>query len=117
MIAGALILLLIIGGAYAASRRATAMEGELRRRVTAANEALAHARSEDRGWELSSLETAARSAFQARGSGLTVDELHLVQVVDRPGTDHDQAVFELHAGGGVHMVTLGRQDGSWVALD
>ena len=37
--------------------------------------------------------------------------LTLVEVIDRPGTDEDQAVFD--AGG--RRVVLGRRDGEWIA--
>jgi hypothetical protein len=36
-----------------------------------------------------------------------------VQVLDRPGTDADQAVFRVRTTDGDHTVTLGRTDGVW----
>jgi hypothetical protein len=36
-------------------------------------------------------------------------------VIDRPGTDADQAVFDVHAAGARHRVVLGRRDGEWIA--
>ena len=40
--------------------------------------------------------------------------LTLVEVIDRPGTDEDQAVFDVNAGGARHRVVLGRRDGDWM---
>jgi hypothetical protein len=47
--------------------------------------------------------------------GAEPDELTLVEVIDKPGTDSDQAVFDVSAAGSRHRVTLGRRDGDWVA--
>ncbi len=41
--------------------------------------------------------------------------LQLVQVVDRPGTDEDQAVFRAVTDSGERTLVLGRRDGAWVA--
>jgi len=38
----------------------------------------------------------------------------LVEVIDKPGTDEDQAVFEVRTGSDRHRVVLGRRDGDWV---
>ena len=38
----------------------------------------------------------------------------LVQIIDRPGTDDDKAVFEVASGGREERLTLGRQGGEWV---
>jgi len=61
------------------------------------------------------LQTAAREAYASRFDGREPEELHLIQVVDKPGTDEDQAVFDVSAGGDRHRVVLGRRDGDWVA--
>jgi hypothetical protein len=37
-----------------------------------------------------------------------------VQVVDRPGTEEDKAVFRVVAAGAQVRVTLGRVQGEWV---
>jgi len=34
-------------------------------------------------------------------------------VIDRPGTDEDQAIFDVRAGGRRGRVILGRRDGEW----
>jgi hypothetical protein len=35
----------------------------------------------------------------------------LIEVIDRPGTDADKAVFRV---GGRELLTLGRREGEWV---
>jgi hypothetical protein len=110
------LLLLAAGGAYATARRARARDAELHAQLQAADRALAAAHAEDKGWERSTLERAAREAYAATyGGDEEVRELHLVQVVDRPGTDEDQAVFRVVTDAGEHTIVLGRRDGLWVA--
>jgi type II secretory pathway pseudopilin PulG len=111
-----LILLLVvffIGGYIANNRRREALDVDLRARIEAADAELAAARAQDKGWERATIEAAARAAVAPR----EVRTLHLVQVVDRPGTDADQAVFRVvDTDGSESTVTLGRRDGSWVAV-
>lgn len=38
-----------------------------------------------------------------------------MQVLDRPGTDADQAVFDAELSGGRVRLTLGRRGGQWFA--
>jgi hypothetical protein len=107
------IALLFAGGMLAVSRRRDRLAGGLLARIEAADAALADARAQDRGWERATIETAARAAVAPR----EVRELQLVQVVDQPGTDADQAVFRvIGADGAESTVTLGRRDGAWVAV-
>ncbi|WCB95785.1 hypothetical protein DSM104299_04536 [Baekduia alba] len=108
-----LIVVFFVGGYIVLGRRREAMDAELRTRIEAADAALADARAQDRGWERETIEAAARAAVAPRD----VDQLHLVQVVDKPGTDADQAIFRaVHADGSESTVTLGRRDGAWVAV-
>ncbi|HWH94004.1 MAG TPA: hypothetical protein VNT03_09090 [Baekduia sp.] len=108
-----LALILFVGGLVASGRRRDAMDADLRARIEAADAALADARAQDKGWERATIEAAARAAI----APTEVRELHLIQVVDRPGTDADQAVFRVvGADGGERTVTLGRRDGAWVAV-
>jgi hypothetical protein len=74
------------------------------------NRDLAAAAAQDRGWDRDTLETAARRIY-AEQRGADPPELVLVEVIDRPGTDQDQAVFRC---GDAHL-TLGRRDGEWVS--
>jgi hypothetical protein len=109
-----LVLLVLFAGGYVmVGRHRTASEAELKGRIEAADAALADARAEDKGWERETIEAAARAAVAPRQA----TELNLVQVIDKPGTDADQAVFRVVlADGAEEIVTLGRRDGDWVAL-
>jgi hypothetical protein len=44
-----------------------------------------------------------------------IHELTLVQVVDRPGTEEDKAVFRVVAADTRVQLTLGRVAGEWVS--
>jgi type II secretory pathway pseudopilin PulG len=109
-----LIALLAVGGIVASGRRHRADAPALRTELEAANEALALARATDRGWERSLLDEAARAAFGHR-SGAEVRELQLVQVVDKPGTEEDQAVYRVITDHGSEYLHLDRHGDSWVA--
>lgn len=107
------LALLFVGGYVAASRRHADLADNLRGRIEAADAELAAARAEDKGWERATMERAARDAVAPR----EVVALHLIQVVDQPGTDADQAVFRAeHADGDATTVILGRRQGAWTAI-
>jgi type II secretory pathway pseudopilin PulG len=108
------VLGLIAGGLLVNARRYRAQERTLGGAVLAADQALATAHAEDKGWERARMEAAARDAFAARSDD-DIEELHLVQVVDRPGTEEDEAVFRVVTAAGEHDVRLGRRDDDWVA--
>ncbi len=110
IVVAVLVLLLFAGGYVANARRREADRAALHARAQEADRHLAAAHAEDKGWERATLEAAARSAFAER-HGVQPRELQLVQVVDRPGTDEDEAVF---SGDGQELV-LGRRDGAWIA--
>lgn len=111
----ALMLLLFLGGLIVSGRRQRARAAALRAQVEAADQALAQARADDRGWDLEALEAVARAAFASRSQGREPGELLLVQVLDRPGTDEDEAVFRAIDGHHAEDVVLGRKAGQWVA--
>jgi hypothetical protein len=111
-----LVILLIVGGVVASGRRREAGDAALRAELAQANEALALAHALDNGWDRDTMERAAREAF-ARRSPADVLELHLVQVVDRPGIEHDQAVFRVVTEHGAEYVHLHRQADRWVGED
>jgi len=109
-----LVAVLIVGGYVITGRRQRADDAAASTELEAANEALALARASDKGWERSLLETAVRAAFAER-SEAEIRDLQLVQVVDKPGTEDDQAVYEARAGEQRQRVVLGRRDGDWTA--
>jgi hypothetical protein len=108
----AVLVLLIVGGVVANARRTRDEAGDMRATLREADHALAQARAEDRGWERSALEAAAREAFAAR-SPADVRELQLLKVVDRPGTEHDQALFRVITDAGSEEVLLARHGDEW----
>ena len=112
----ALLVLLFVGGLVANARRARAEDPQLRATLREADQALAHARAEDRGWERSALEAAAREAFAAR-SPVELRELQIVKVVDRPGTEEDQCLFRVVTDVGSEEILLVRTGGAWGAAE
>ena len=115
IILAALLVLLFAGGFVANERRQRARAAQLRAQIEAADQALAQARAGDRGWDLAALEAVAREACASRFGGRQPEQMHLVQVVDRPGTDADEAVFRAIDGDREEDVVLGREGGQWVA--
>src|SRR3954451_4544288 len=103
------LLVLAVGGAIATRRRMAAREERFELSLAEVNRDLAAAHAEDRGWERGALEAAARRVYAAE-RGSEPAELDLVQVIDRPGTDDDHAVFRI----GSEQLTLGRRGGEWV---
>jgi hypothetical protein len=107
------LAVLIVGGAIARraqlARSRPAFESSLER----VNRDLAAAAAQDRGWDRETLESAARRVFAEQRGG-DPEDLELVEVIDRPGTDEDQAVFRARHGGGAHRLVLGRRGGDWV---
>jgi hypothetical protein len=110
------LLVLAVGGAIARRRQLDRTEDAFRRALAKVDRDLAAAAAADRGWDRVRLEAAARRVAAER-LGSEPDELVLVEVVDRPGTDEDQAVFRVRAAGDRHRLVLGRRDGEWVAAD
>jgi hypothetical protein len=106
----AVLLVLAVGGAIAARRRLTATQDRFELDLQRVNLDLATAHAQDRGWERGALEASARQAYAAQHDGNEPPELELVQVIDKPGTDEDKAVFRC----GNERLTLGRRDGEWV---
>jgi len=117
LVIGGVFLLLVIGGYFAAERRQRSGERELLAQLQAADRELAQAHASDKGWERSALEAAARRAVAERfGEDAEVQALQLVQVLDRPGVDADQAIFRVQTPDGEHRITLGRAGGVWGAV-
>ena len=106
---GVLVVLLFIGGYIANSRRRGANHVALLARAREADRHLADAHAQDKGWERSGLEAAARAANVQR-YGEEPERLTLVQVVDKPGVDEDEAIFDADG----DVLRMGRRDGEWV---
>jgi hypothetical protein len=110
----ALVIVLALGGVYARRRQLEATRGRFDTNLAVVNRELAAAHAADRGWAREGLEAAARDAFASRRDGGEPETLTLVQIVDRPGTDDDKAVFLATSGGREERLTLGRAGGEWV---
>ncbi len=110
-----LLALLIAGGVVASGRATRARDARLHAELEQADQALARARAGDNGWDPAQMEAAARAAWDTgHHAGEAIRALHLVQVVDRPGTDADEAVYRvLGDGGHEHEVVLKRTGARW----
>ena len=109
----AVLVLLAVGGAVGRRRQLESSQSRFDANLLQVNRDLAAAHAEDRGWERSVLESAAREAYAAAHDGTDPGQLELTQVIDRPGTDEDKAVFRCGPDGRERL-TLGRRDGQWV---
>jgi hypothetical protein len=103
------LALLAIGGVIARTRQLTRSRPAFEASLEQVNRDLAAAAAQDRGWDRATLEGAARRIYADERGG-EPPELVLVEVIDRPGTDQDQAVFRC----GKERMTLGRRGGEWV---
>lgn len=110
----AVLALLAVGGALARRRQLHRTRGRFDANLLQVNNDLAAAHAEDRGWERAALDEAARRAYAEQRPGADQGEMVLMQVIDRPGTDQDKAVYRFGPEGGRERLTVGRQDGQWV---
>jgi len=106
----AVLLVVVLVGTRISRRRQDAGDARLLARLSTANEALAQAHAGDNGWDKATMEAAARAAHSG-----PIDALHLVQVIDRPGTEADEAVFHAVSGARTTEIRLGRVGEEWVA--
>ena len=111
------LALLAVGGAAANARRRRALAERFGHEIRAADRALAAAHAQDKGWERARLEEAARREFERARPGVSIREMALVQVLDRPGQEQDEAVFRIDAGDGETTLRLGRQKDGWVLAE
>ena len=107
------VIVLAVGGALARRAQLARSRSAFDSSLDRVNRDLATAAAQDRGWDRAKLEAAARRLFAAE-RGAEPEELTLVEVLDRPGTDEDRAVFRAVHGGAEHALTLGRREGEWV---
>lgn len=103
------LLVLAVGGAFARSRQLARSRPYFDASLEQVNHDLAEAAALDRGWDRETLEDAARRAYASERGG-DPPSLVLVEVLDRPGTDEDKAVFRA----GDEELVLGRRQGEWV---
>jgi Tfp pilus assembly protein PilX len=103
------LLVLAVGGAVARAMYQRRTEGQFHKQLEQANHDLAEAAAADRGWDRATLETAARRCY-AEQAGSEPPEMMLVEVLDRPGTDEDEAIFMV----GDRQLRMGRSGGEWV---
>jgi len=103
------LLVLAVGGAVARAMYQRRTESQFHAQLEQANEDLAEASAVDRGWDRETLEAAARRCY-AEKTGAEPPVLMLVEVLDRPGTDDDEAIFRV----GDRQLRLGRREGEWV---
>jgi hypothetical protein len=106
----AVLVVVVVVGASIARRRTDERDAKLRERLAVANEALAQAHADDNGWARDTLEAAARAA----AGPVAPDALHLVQIIDNPGIEADEAVFHAITGGETREIRLGRSGEGWV---
>ncbi len=111
----AVVLLLFLGGLAGNARMRRARERKLHERAAEADQALAAARAEDRGWDKELLEAAARAAFAQQRPGVAIERIELIQVIDKPGVEDDRAAFVVLAGGGEDHLELVRSGDGWRA--
>ena len=114
-VVGALALL-ALGGYLANARRRRAGEARFDVSLDEVNRQLAAAHAQDKGWEPSALNAAARRSFADQRVADEIREEALVAVIDRPGTDEDRAVFRFVTDAGTFLLTLGRAGGEWAAV-
>ena len=111
-----LVILLAIGGMLVVARRRGGGEAGLDATRDEVDRQLAAAHAQDKGWEPSALNAAARRAFAEQRVADEVREESLIAVIDRPGTEEDRAVFRFVTDAGTFLLTLGRQGGHWAAV-
>ena len=107
------LILLAAGGVLARSQQLKRSRPAFERNLAQVERDLVAAAAADRGWDRQHLEAAARR-IGTEQLGSEPEELTLIEVLDRPGTDQDEAVFDVRAGGQRHRLVLGRKDGDWI---
>jgi hypothetical protein len=106
------LLLLAIAGYFVRTAQLKRSRPAFERSLEQVNQDLATAAAQDRGWDRAVLESAARRIY-AEQRGHEPSEMLLVEVVDRPGTEEDVAVFRCETEGAREVLRLGRDAGEW----
>jgi hypothetical protein len=114
IVIGVLAVVFFIGGLLVVRARSRREAGTFQAHVREADLALEQARATDRGWHRETMEAAARAAVADARPGWSFDDLHLVLVDDRPGTEEDRAHFVAMGPDDQVRVILARQGDSWV---
>jgi hypothetical protein len=110
---GAVVLLFFIGGLVYSRRRL--MDPDLEQNIRQADQALAQARAQDKGWDRDLLHEAARRSLSVERPQFDVGTLHLVLVDDRPGVEEDRAHMLAMGNDGQARVILTRNPaGEWI---
>jgi hypothetical protein len=104
------LIVLAAGGIIARSRQLARTRPAFERSLTQADHDLAAAAAADRGWDRARIEAAARRIYAERHVS-EPRSLTLVEVLDRPGTDADEAVFDAQG----ERLVLGRRGDEWIA--
>src|SRR5688500_18013648 len=116
IVIGVVVAIFILLGFLGARARDRRQAGTWAQHVAEADSALEQARAADRGWDPAVMEAAARSALDQARPGWSYEDLHLVLVDDRPGTDEDCAHYMAVGDGGEEArVVLARQGDHWSA--
>ena len=106
------VLIVLAGGGILARRRQlTRSRPAFERSLTQADRDLAAAAAADRGWDRARLEAAARRIYAEQHGGAQPDTLALIEVLDRPGKEEDEAVFDADG----QRIALGRRGDDWIA--
>jgi len=108
------LIVLAAGGIIARSQQLKRSRPAFERNLAQVERDLVTAAAADRGWDREHLEAAARR-IGTEQIGAVPEELTLIEVHDLPGTDQDEAVFDVRAAGQRHRLVLGRKDGDWIA--
>jgi hypothetical protein len=114
IVVGVLAILFFIGGLLVVRARSRREADTFHEHVREADVALEQARALDRGWHRDTMEAVARSAVADARPGWSYDDLHLVLVDDRPGTEEDRAHFVAMGADDQVRVILARQGDAWV---
>jgi hypothetical protein len=106
-------VLLFIGGYIVSTRHRRATALEFHERVSVADRDLATAAAQDRGWDRAVLDAAVRKAWIERQGAAPIESITLTIVRDLPGTDDDEATFQVISGGNPFEIVLSRTGDVW----